>query len=41
MGGVVGLWFGIALMTVLEFVEVIADLVVITSRRLVGRAGRA
>ena len=41
MGGVVGLWFGIAIMTVLEFVEMIADLVVMTSRRFVNSTRRA
>ena len=39
--GVVGLWFGITVMTFFEFLEVIADLVVMTSRRLANGTRRA
>ena len=41
IGGVFLVWLGITATTLLEFVEVIADLVVMTSRKLARRAGRA
>ena len=40
IGGVLGLWFGIAIMTVLEFIEITTDVIVMTLRKLAKRVRR-